>query len=164
MPAGTHLNPIAKARALTLVMALACTFAAASSSAENIDLHASLKFCASVKSSDLRLACFDRLASGKAVIQAEKPGTPEAKVEALVAREEKAASELDVTITAASRNSSGRWVFTFDNGQVWRQTESKRIQVPRNKPFPAVLADGAFGSLNLFLDGQKRAVKVKRLR
>jgi hypothetical protein len=73
--------------------------------------------------------------SGDQILQLEarQGGTPPAKLKSLTAQ-----------IASVSHNAEGRWVFTLDNGQVWRQTETRSFEA---SPGAAVrITSGAMGS------------------
>jgi hypothetical protein len=73
--------------------------------------------------------------SGDQILQLEarQGGTPPAKLKSLTAQ-----------IAIVSHNAEGRWVFTLDNGQVWRQTETRSFEA---SPGAAVrISSGAMGS------------------
>lgn len=54
-------------------------------------------------------------------------------------------------------------VFHMDNGQVWRQTDDQRLRIPRNRDdLFAEIRRGSLGSYLLRLNGQGRAVVVRR--
>jgi hypothetical protein len=73
--------------------------------------------------------------SGDQILQLEarQGGTPTAKLKSLTAQ-----------IASVSHNAEGRWVLTLDNGQVWRQTETRSFEA---SPGAAVrISSGAMGS------------------
>jgi hypothetical protein len=73
--------------------------------------------------------------SGDQILQLEarQGGTPPAKLKSLTAQ-----------IASVSHNAEGRWVFTLDNGQVWRQTETRSFEA---SPGASVrISSGAMGS------------------
>lgn len=74
--------------------------------------------------------------SGDQIVQLEARqggGTPPEKLKSLTAQ-----------IASVSHNAEGRWVFTLDNGQVWRQTETRSFEA---SPGAAVrISSGAMGS------------------
>jgi hypothetical protein len=73
--------------------------------------------------------------SGDQILQLEarQGGTPPAKLKSLTAQ-----------IASVAHNAEGRWVFTLDNGQVWRQTETRSFEA---SPGAAVrISSGAMGS------------------
>jgi hypothetical protein len=73
--------------------------------------------------------------SGDQILQLEarQGGTPPAKLKSLTAQ-----------IASVSHNAEGRWVFTLDSGQVWRQTETRSFEA---SPGAAVrISSGAMGS------------------
>ncbi|MAC88749.1 hypothetical protein [Maricaulis sp.] len=55
-------------------------------------------------------------------------------------------------------------VFYMTNGQVWRQTDSGRVRVPRGDNLTAEIRRGAMTSYLLRINGQGRAIRVERQR
>lgn len=57
--------------------------------------------------------------------------------------------------------------FFMDNGQVWEQTDTSRVRIPKitkDKKPVAEIRKGSLGSFLLQIDGKGRAVNVKRVR
>jgi hypothetical protein len=134
------------------------------------DLTEQLQQCRSIDVALQRLACYDKIDTLKSTVAAapqatvaEATPTPVAdfglerkKVEQQI----KAVDNLSLKLKSAKTNKLGLLVFTFTNGQVWRQT---------NKEYFAVKGDGAFqiergilGAFYLSKVGTNRKIRVMR--
>ena len=73
--------------------------------------------------------------------------------------------ELKATIDTLRETMPDTWLFTLDNGQVWRQDEVRVGFLPEQGE-EVTLRKGALGSyrLNLDKDGSKAWVRVTRMR
>ena len=58
---------------------------------------------------------------------------------------------------------SGKILVYFTDGQVWRQTDSKRVRIRKTQPSEATIVPGALGSFFVKWDGQSR-FRAKRVR
>lgn len=79
------------------------------------------------------------------------------------AEDSDAVNELAATLRAVGRNSSGRWIYTLDNDQVWIQTDSS---APGRGPRPGqnvVIRRAALGSFMISVEGRP-GVRVRRER
>ncbi|WP_300532755.1 hypothetical protein [Maricaulis sp.] len=64
---------------------------------------------------------------------------------------------------ASARQVRGEWVFTMENGQVWRQTENRNIPVPRSRAdFDLEIRARSLGSFTGQVNGSGRAVRIRR--
>ena len=136
---------------------------------------AGLQACVGITEDSQRLACFDReigalsgaaAASGASAAGAgatAAPLTPEQKMglsaEGIRKLEAdkginpgaKPPQELGAHLASVSRNSAGRAVFTLDNGQVWRQSET-RAHFEAHAGDAVKITTGALGSFWLSTD------------
>ena len=69
-------------------------------------------------------------------------------------------NRIAVTLTNAARNGSGKWVFTLDDGAVWRQIDSEELEPPPRAGEKAVIRRAALGSYMIHLQGS--AIRVHR--
>jgi hypothetical protein len=88
-------------------------------------------------------------------------GIRKLEVEKGIGPEAKPPKELTAHLASVSRNSAGREVFTLDNGQVWRQSET-RARFEAHAGDAVKIAPGALGSFWLSTDvhNQTRVVRV----
>jgi hypothetical protein len=119
-----------------------------------------LEACTHISAEGERLACFDREMSALSKVATAGAGatplTPEQKlglspegVRKLETRQgmpaDKSRQELTARLTSVARNPAGREVFTLDNGQVWRQAES-RARFEAHAGEAVKITPGALGS------------------
>lgn len=76
--------------------------------------------------------------------------------------------EIDVLRGLAVRNVAqdpyGRLVVTLENGQIWRQTDSRRVPLPRagNEPVTLEIRRGALGSFFMTLSYHSSQIRARR--
>jgi hypothetical protein len=124
--------------------------------------------CARVVAPTQRLACYDRAFPPAHAVQAEaseqvrtfglRPRQDPAERIAEDARAKSIASQ----IVSVGSDRDGERVFTLNNGQVWRQTESSVLGLARTGDAITIRA-GSFGSYLLITPGGV-PLKVKRIR
>lgn len=68
---------------------------------------------------------------------------------------------IETTLTRASQMGEGRWVFTLDDGGVWRQIDSDRVRFENRSGQPVRVRRALMGSYLLTV-GDSRAVRVRR--
>jgi hypothetical protein len=130
--------------------------------------------CRSIADSAERLECFDTLAEAVSARSTENIGSAgdEAGGQALpplgddVGRaraDDEPAEEYTGRVTGCELSeASGRWIFTFDNGQVWRQSNTGRLPF-RDCDFVVTLRRDVFG-YKLEIPSANRSVRVTRIR
>ena len=69
-------------------------------------------------------------------------------------------NRIAVTLAAAARNGSGKWVFTLDDGAIWRQIDDSELEPPPRPGVKAVIRRAALGSYMIHLEGS--AIRVHR--
>jgi len=77
--------------------------------------------------------------------------------------EQEEPDEIRVLVTSWSTSPLGKMIFTTEDGQIWRQSDSNRV-FPRSEQFSATIKKGMMGSFFLKIDGIRRAIRVKRVR
>ncbi|MEM7084177.1 MAG: hypothetical protein AAF465_15720 [Pseudomonadota bacterium] len=78
-------------------------------------------------------------------------------------RNENQKQSIRVMLEKTKRNARGDWYFYFDNGEVWKQIDSSRRRIPA-LPVAATISRGIFSSYKLHIDGERWAMKVRRLK
>ncbi len=61
------------------------------------------------------------------------------------------------------KDNKKRWVFEFENGQVWRQTEPGYLPKQKDLPIQVDISNGVFGSHDLRAENFGKPIKVKRI-
>lgn len=142
--------------------------------------------CRSIEEPMRRLACYDRATGGPLNQQAKSEGLRDrpaavapAETGAAHARESAAPAsgrdifglkdrarreeppEIDVHIVSYRRDPYGKWIFTTEDGQVWKQTDDRRAFL-RGEAITATLKRSAFGTYSVILPGNN-SFKVERL-
>jgi hypothetical protein len=79
-------------------------------------------------------------------------GLPQSQVETLKS-----------VITRVAKDPVGRLTFHLENGQAWKQTETKRFRVKEEDRPVAVIKQGALGSYKLSVEGGSLTTRVKRI-
>lgn len=76
--------------------------------------------------------------------------------------------DTDQTITATVvdvRQGYNRYLsFHMADGQVWRQTEPRRLQYPKNEAFDVLISRGMLGEYRLRIGENGRLVKIRRVK
>lgn len=100
--------------------------------------------CREIDNDEKRLACFDEYV-GKRFLTVEQVKEEPDPVE----------------VTAVTKNSSGRLTITLENGQIWRQMDSKTLRVSvGDKVF---VRAKSLGSFMLSKETSSRSIRVKRV-
>jgi hypothetical protein len=66
------------------------------------------------------------------------------------------------TLTQASQRGTGTWVFTLEDGSVWRQTDAQSVRITPRVGDTATVRRAAMGSFMLSL-GRGRSIRVARV-
>ena len=74
------------------------------------------------------------------------------------------AADVEATVTEVSKDSYGRLVFHFENGQQWRQIEKRFFPYPKNAEFDVTISEGMMGEQRLQVEGRGRRVAIRRLK
>ncbi|TKB56096.1 hypothetical protein [Ferrimonas aestuarii] len=121
-----------------------------------------------------RLLCFDELAGKQpqavaVVAPVSKPApTPAAQTASAEDRfgmpkveAEDEAQSLSATVSKVKFDAYDRFIITLDNGQVWKQAESRRYKI---KPdYKVTIEKAALGSFLLIAEGRGGSTRVKRV-
>jgi hypothetical protein len=71
---------------------------------------------------------------------------------------------LRATVVDVTRAWDDSLSFHLDNGQVWRQIESRRFPYPKNGEFEVEIARGMMGEYRLRVGGESRMVRIRRVK
>ncbi|MCH8685817.1 hypothetical protein [Pedomonas mirosovicensis] len=148
------------------------------------------KACAGIGDGEKRLACYDKalaaadaeaaarlaeqrraaeLAAAKAAAET-KARQEQAQLAAFGSEStakgkeerEEAPKQISASIASIDNNGLAGLVFTLDNGQVWRQTESKTLP-PVRAGDAVTIRRGMMGGYRMTLERQHRTISVKRV-
>lgn len=166
-------NPSSRSGSLpALILCLAAASAAAN--ADN-----GLQRCAKLVDDVARLACYDGLAkqpvttAGQALPapgqtpprddDGAAPATGPGQEHVQPARTVEDA-EYTAALLGVGENNYGRLLFELDNGQVWRQLDSRFVALPDAFPAEVTITKGLLGSFNLRIGDDGRRIKVRRVK
>jgi len=153
---------------LLLSLALFCSFSWADS------LQAQLSDCKKIADNNSRLACFDQIHlpapqqtpavqpsqaasnAAPAVVLTEQDFGFEHKAEV----KDKLQASTTMQLKKLTTTAYGLLVFTFENGQVWRQVSKETFPAKAGKTY--VLGRGALNSFFLNEEGSGRKTRVRR--
>jgi hypothetical protein len=71
---------------------------------------------------------------------------------------------LKSTITGVDKDPVGRLTFHLENGQAWKQVETKRFRLKEEDRPVAVIKHGSLGSFKLSVEGGSVSTRVKRIK
>jgi hypothetical protein len=147
--------------------------------AEASSLKIQLQHCSIINDNNERLACYDQLTPKQAalvttpsaeaiaplagVVKAESPdkvdnfGKKHLKKEVI-----KADQSIIFTIATLKKLNYDNWKFTFENGQVWRQKDSKKIKLKSGDRVK--LSKGFMGAIYLQKIDSNKRITVKRIK
>jgi hypothetical protein len=101
--------------------------------------------------------------------KAESPSAVKEDAEALFGLEhkqrlaEQAPSALTLKMVEKEKDAYGKWVITFENGQVWRQTDSARYSFSNDDNL-VVITRGAMGGFFISEPERNRRFRAKRVK
>ena len=161
-------------RSNTSIFILLITVFTSSGIAQSVDPVEELKACAKMTDRDARIACFDNL--GERVLREEsadkKPTQEEvAQPEAVTATASNVqplpddlgkSSGINYSglITSCKKGYYGNWYFFFDNGQVWKEVNTRNLRF-KECNFNATITKDAFG-YKMQIDGVDKTIRVRR--
>ncbi len=144
--------------------------------AQSADTVEEIRACAGMADQSARLACYDNL--GERVLR-EDPAAIEPPHEEDVQPEPVTETATIVEplpddlgkaktvqygglITSCKKSGSGTWYFFFDNGQVWKDVDSRRLRF-KECNFSATITKDAFG-YKMRIDEVDKTIRVRRNR
>jgi len=127
----------------------------------------SFEQCAAIPDEVERLACYDEVATAKvpdtvaAMQQAKKE--QQIKMFGLVTPGPgQALDELDITFVSIRKNGIGKLVLTTEDGQVWKQTGTKKVFYPSQ--VSGQIRKGMMGAYYFRPDTKQPPIKVERVK
>ncbi|WP_051252239.1 hypothetical protein [Ferrimonas kyonanensis] len=122
-----------------------------------------------------RLVCYDKLNGTSAASLSPAPVVAAAAPAAVTSSPQSAEQEFGLikkadenepeqiqgTITKMSKDAYGKFTITLDNGQSWKQTESRNFRL--SKQGTITISKAALGSFLLTQEGRNGSVRVKRV-
>ncbi|SDI37547.1 hypothetical protein SAMN04488540_101231 [Ferrimonas sediminum] len=121
-----------------------------------------------------RLVCFDKLSGTTAATlnpapvtvappaaAASSPQSAEQQFGLIKKADENEPEQIQGTITKMSKDAYGKFTITLDNGQSWKQTESRNFRL--DKQATITISKAALGSFLLTQEGRNGSVRVKRV-
>lgn len=150
-----------------------------------------MRRCISLANDDARLACFDQLANDvsqtrESPVETIDPESSDTTIPALVSepangqvadvvpltdavgkenvrRDDSIVNpEYAATVTRCERNPRGRYYFYFANGQVWKQTNSRRLHF-RDCNFEVTVSRDIFG-YKMSIAGQRKRIRISKIK
>ena len=121
----------------------------------NADEQPATTDCAAIESAEERLACYDAEAKTDPVASPQEEDFGLAKP-----KSETEGESLTGQIVGVWKDAYRKLIIELDNGQIWRQIETKR--------FSAVVGDvvvirhGSLGSYKLYVEGEQGWIRVRR--
>ena len=143
-------------------------------------LPAQVYACANIEDAGQRHACFDALvpelkkaggapvAKAPPVAAARSPLTAPvlSPAEAAVAKAAPKGNDIDevrLAVKAIDEGRDGKYRFSMENGQLWRQLDTVKLRNLGRGPWQVEIRKAAMGSYMLTVDGQRAAVRVERM-
>jgi len=160
----THLSKL-----LMLIPVLLTGIQISNAEPLNLELNQKLSECQRINTGSARLTCYDALAQSLvkndvvADTAAEMFGQDEKKyrerLEASTGYKE--TNSLQARVTDITRNAYGQFIVTLENGQVWRQFDSRRLRI--NVGDTVTIMKGRFGTFQLKKSSGTVTLRVRRV-
>ncbi|MBT8090786.1 MAG: type VI secretion protein [Gammaproteobacteria bacterium] len=133
-----------------------------------------LRACSAIDDASARLACYDE-AVGRPAPAASTIATPPAETRAEktlddlgaetlpgASRAEDEAIAVRATVTGCKKDARKKYMFFFENGQVWRQSSDKRVYF-KDCNFDVTISKDFFG-YKMQKDGDKGRIRISRIK
>jgi len=151
--------------------------------ANGTELAVKIQACNKIHANEARLACFDELTDKKnnekkspsvavlptaalpAVTELTDKQVDSFSKEHIKKSEEELESEINIItliVSKVTKTVYEKLNITFENGQQWRQKDSKRLRLAAGDK--VILSKGALGSVYLKKEGTNKTINVKRLK
>ena len=176
---------------VSLLVILAFLLLSVAEADDDNALRNEMRRCISLADDDARLACFDQLANdvlqiSESPVDSIEPESSDTTIPALapepadgqaadvvpltdtvgkenVRRDDsKVNPEYAATVTRCERNPRGRYYFYFANGQIWKQTNSRRLHF-RDCDFEVTVFRDMFG-YKMSIAGQRKRIRISRIK
>lgn len=126
-----------------------------------------LQRCSSIDGGSLRLACYDRLTGRQASAPILAAAPPELTSDDLGSESLPRASKdkalaIEARVTSCKKNSLEKYLFYFDNGQVWKQVSDKRVYF-KDCDFNVIISKDFFG-YKMQQEGEERRIRISRIK
>ena len=126
--------------------------------------------CSSIEDSAARLACYDsqsaRQRSGLTApdntVGSTTDGSADDPGSESINREKGDVSAIRATVTSCRKDANGKYHFYFENGQVWKQSDQKRLKY-KECEFAITITKDFFG-LKMQPDGGKSRIRITRVK
>lgn len=127
----------------------------------------SFEECAAVPDDIERLACYDEVATAKVpdTIAAMQKAKKEQQVKMFglfTPGPGQVLDELDITFVSIRKSGIGKLVLTTEDGQVWKQTGTKKVFYP--SPVSGQIRKGMMGAYYFRPDTKEPPIKIKRIK
>lgn len=96
-----------------------------------------------------------------AAVVASTPAAPEASFGKVQKVEKVELDKVNLTVASVQKNPHGKLTITFDNGQVWKQNDSRRFRLKVGEK--VYIEKGALGSFLLGKNDSNTTIRVKRI-
>lgn len=124
--------------------------------------------CRQIEAIEKRVACYDDIVDSRAPKSAGTPdaqslfGTNDAEAKRIVEEtlEIEQIDQIDARVTAVQKSAARKLTVTLDNGQVWRQLDSKSLGLESGEE--VIIRKASLGSFLLEKKSGSRSIRVKR--
>ena len=176
---------------VSLLVILAFLLLSVAEADDDKALRNEMRRCTSLPSDNARLACFEQLANdvlqtSESPVETIELESSDTTILALVSepadgqagdvkpltdavgkenvrRDDSIVNpEYAATVTRCERNPRGRYYFYFANGQVWKQTNSRRLHF-RDCNFEVTVSRDIFG-YKMSIAGQRKRIRISRIK
>lgn len=126
--------------------------------------------CSAIKKNKKRLQCFDQLSSKFVAAPEKQNPQPQATEESKKIPDSLGGADFSKgkqpksyigKVTSCKTSNDRRWFYFFDNGQIWKQVDGRRIR-HKTCEFDATIRKDGLGYVMYFGEGRKVRIKRKR--
>ena len=160
-------------RALSRILLGAVLLGAPLISCANDCISDELRLCSTIDDSSARLACYDAYSGRQAPAQTLPSASSEPTADQALddlgsetlrrdADEKEEALAVRATVTGCKKDARKKYMFFFENGQVWRQSSDKRVYF-KDCNFEVTISKDFFG-YKMLKDGDKGRIRIARVK